>query len=365
MAAFFFNPFNELINSLGGKVNLNGEGVFPFQGKNISLKYTPGSRNSSPSLKLIIDGTFGANLLIRKETSLDKFYKRISLNRELQISDRDVNDKLYFECDDQEFLNYLFLNPNTKSEVFDILKDYSDIEISKNKCLFKKHPSPNISEITKEHVLLSAKELFDFSLLIPNSGGSHPELATFKIKSIILYSLGTITLATGIISMIWANISYCVVDPIRLWVWASNYSVSFALVLVSGAFFSIKGFSTSSKIFSYFFITLCLGAPLCGRYGIAVYNGFYDRSPVEEFEQVVINKYITHHKSSTYYHVVVSPWRQKMKDWSFTTNSLEYDNIQLGDTQYTISTSAGRLGFEWVLSERLTPTRKIDKLPQV
>src|SRR5690348_1702461 len=101
----FNNSFKKLVTDLGGRINNQGLGVFVFQGREIFVQYTPGSRNRSPELKIYTKGEFGADLLIRYETSKDKFYKQIGLNRELQISDREANDKLYFECDDQEFLN--------------------------------------------------------------------------------------------------------------------------------------------------------------------------------------------------------------------------------------------------------------------
>jgi len=343
------------ISQLGGKLNYKGEGVLSFEGRDIFIRYIPASRNRSAELRVSAAGHFGAQALIRYETPSDKFYKQIGLNRELQIPDREMGDKLYFECDDQEFLNFFLLNSRTKSEVLSLLKDYADIEITKDRCQLKKYPAGDLAMISREDILGMARQLVELSTLIPSSGGDHPELAVFKLKKVLMYGIGSIVSAAGGFSFLWASCEYRIVDAGRLWELSLNYSATIVIAAVSLAFFLIRGFSTSSKVFLFFLLTFSAGGILCGRYGAAVYNGFFDRSPVESFDQVVYNKYFTISRGSSNYYAVVQPWRPGRKGWVFRVSQGTYAFINPGSTHFQILTRSGRLGFEWVVAERYNP----------
>ena len=155
----FVIPLRKLMADLGGKINYKFEGVFTFQGRDFFIKYIPGSRSRSPELKIYTHGSFGAEMLIRLENSFDKFYKAIGLNVEQSILDRMGSDKLYFECDDQDFLNLIFSNTKAKTDVLDLLRKYSAIVITKDSCQLNQYPVPDLSTITKDEILKSALEL--------------------------------------------------------------------------------------------------------------------------------------------------------------------------------------------------------------
>lgn len=347
------NSLKPLIIQNQGSININGEGILNVEGREVFVKYTPGSSNRSPEFKMYANGEFGTDLLIRYETSGDKFYKSVGLNREVQVPDREVNDQLYFECDDQDFVNRLFLNSKTKVDVFDLLKNYTDIEITTKRCLLKKYPAPPLSSITQEVLMASAKEVLDLASLIPNKAGEHPEIITFKLRRAIVQVLGTIILVMGIFFWIWANVQFRVVDAMALWICSTNFTIPLALAVSALVFFIIKGFSTSSHVLTYFVITFSIGIILTGRYGAAVYNGIYDKERPSVFNQPVVDKYTTTHKSSTTYHVVVEKWRENMSNWHFTVSSSLYYQIHVHSTKYQIMTKPGRLGYEWVVFERM------------
>jgi hypothetical protein len=128
------------------------------------------------------------------------------------------------------------------------------------------------------------------------------------------------------------------------------------------AFIIIRGFSTSSKVFSCFVITLTMGAIFLGRYGGAIVNGIEDRSVTQDHEQIVIDKYTTTHKNSTTYHVVVKAWAPHKDNWSLTVGSSSYRQIKIGSTHFRIKTKKGKLGFEWVVSEKMMPKQEMDPI---
>ena len=358
----YLSPLRKIIRSLGGKMRGN-VGIFPLEGREVFVYYYSGGRQyyrymsqrSTPFIKMYTKGVFGGNLHIRFENLLDKFFKWIGLNRELQISHKKTDRNLYFECDDQEFLNHLFLNPDVKSKIFEILSNYSDIKITRKKCLFKKifeyHP-----DLTKKGILDSAKALLDFSNSIPVSAGNSPEVKIFKTKKIILYLLGGMTLVSGI--MAWTfSASFPLRDPADIVEVSFHYSVPLILGGAGLAFYFIRGFSTSSKVLMCFLMPFVIGALLLGGFGAVVYNCIHDRSPVERFEQVVLDKYISKNGDTDHYNVVVRSWRPDSASWPFTVSSGEYSQTVPGSTRYAISTKAGKLGFEWVVRKDLVPVQ--------
>ena len=340
---------SDTIKSLGGNIRQFGDSVFSYQGKEITARYIPGSKNRSPELKISIKGDFGSSLVIRYETWFDKFFKRIGLNVEPQIVDREANDKLYFECDDQDFVNRLFLNPDTKSEVFNLLREYTRVVITPKQCLLSKYPAPKPEFITKEGLLNTAQHLVALAAHVPKQGDIKNEAYVFKIAQWILGGIGSIVLLTGIVLALWAGGAYVIVDTGLLWQWLTGYIILIGLGGCIAAFFIIKGFATSARVFIIFSICFIIGVTLCARFGSAYYNASGDESPLEVFDQTVSHKYTTHGKNTTYYHMSVLPWREGRGNMAFSVDFNSYQTIQPGITKCRIQTKAGRLGYEWIV----------------
>lgn len=354
IAVTYLDPMRKKIKELGGKITRRGAGVLAVDGSALTLEYFSGSRDSSPWLKIAASGTFGSDLVIRQETSSDKFFKKIGLNREVQLSDQEIDEKLFFECDNPEFLKQLFLNADLKPLVLNILGHFSSIEITRNRCTFKRCPCEALNKISNEWVFAWARQLLAFVASVPRFvPGHHPEIASFKTWRVVLYAIGFVAFIAGIVSFLWANISFRVVDGARLWL----LSIEANIVLSAGAFYyafqKIKGFSRSARVLTHFLCTFGVGILLLGRYGVAVANGYFDETSARKFEQPLIGKYTTTHKSTTTYHAVVAPWHPEGRGWEFTVSPDAYGKIRVGRTYYGIVTKSGRYGFEWVVSERL------------
>lgn len=345
------DALKRLAAGLNGRILRNGKWVFSRRGQDVFAQYTPAGKNTPPQLRLYTKGSFGAQLLIRPETGLDKFFKGAGLNRELEVADREMNDRLYFECDDQEFLNHFLMQNDIKSQVFKLLGRYSDIEITPQSCLLKRNPSPGIEAISQNDMEQMADDLLDVAAQIPAYGGSHPELVLFKIKGVVLKAVGVLTLIAGIVFLVWSA-QYPLVNGARIWNYTFCYALPVLAAVVALVYISIRGFSTSSKVFVLFLWTFGLGVVLISRFGTAVYNGFYDQSSTQAYDREVVEKYTTYHKGSTYYHVIIAPWRSDQPNWSFQVQSDEYDRISPSTTKYRVFTHQGCLNFEWVAGQQ-------------
>ncbi len=355
-----YNPLKEAMAQLGGKINYKGEAVFSLQGREICVKYYRGSRHSMPYIRMYVPGNFAGRLHIRYENSMDRFFKSIGLNRELQVSDRTTNSKLYFEGENQEFLKRLFTNPAAKEKVFELVTNSSSITITPSRCQVRMVCASKFTPMEKDLMVMAAKQLVSLAALIPSTTDSHPDQAIFMIKRLCLYMSGSIALVVGIFSLGKGIMFYPIVDYGHLWIMSFACSVVIIVGVGAVVFLFIRGYSTSSKVFIYFLCTFSIGIILCARYGTAVMNGAQDISPVKQFDQVVMRKYMTTHKRSTTYHVDIKPWRSNRSAWSFTVNSNEYNSINPNQTVYRISTRQGAYGWEWI-----TATIRLEDQPLI
>ena len=311
------------------------------------------SRYSSPEFKIFMNGTFGAALVIRRERALDRFWKSIGLNKEVQIPDRELADKFYFECDDQRFLNQLLSDAAAKPLILNVFSRFNSIEITPTSCTFKQCPSDPLDDLGKDFIMDAAHKLSDFVDLIPVSAGAgSSQLNFFKTCRGVLNFLGAGVLGLGFLFFFWAG-SYTLVDEIRSWGLAMQWFWAPYVSAVCFAFVIIKGFSTSARVLIRFLICFGIGAFMVLRFGGVVYNCFFDHSPADRHQQIVIDKYLSHNKKVVFHNVDVTPWRAGMKNWAFAVNPGEYSQIRPGITRYIILTKPGRLHFEWVTGQKM------------
>jgi hypothetical protein len=220
--------------------------------------------------------------------------------------------------------------------------------------MIKISPCEPLSKVSNEWILNACRQVLSFTPAVPRVVlNPNPALVEFKQWKIVSGCIGFAVLALGIWSCMWAMIAYRVVASMKLWLVSGG--VVFPVLGCIGYFFfqKLKGFSTSARAFLTFLIPFAIGLVLLGRFGSAVFNGYFDTSVVQQFDQPVIDKYITQHKSSRYYHIVVSAWNAQSVGWNFEVSDSIYDRTQIGKTRCRILTKSGCFGYEWVVSEQI------------
>ncbi len=350
---YFFDPMGQRMKSMGGRRKSNGRGVITVDGREVELYYFGGSKNSSPFLSFTVKGTFGSSMLIRSETTADDRLKRIGFNKEIQLSDTTIDPRLYFECDEPEFVRRMFYKDDAKNILKDIFDHASSIEISPGACAIKIRPCASLAKISDELIIFISRKLLSLvSFIPPVIVSPNPDLVKFKSSSLFLIVSGYAILALGIASVVWANVAFLVADTGRFWL-ASMCVVFVGIAVVSfWVFNKIKGFSTSSRVFWNFMLPFCVGMILLGRFGGAVINGYLDMSQAKQFDVPVVDKYITRDRSSTYYHVVVAPWRSQTPGVRFAVNRNAYNSVHPGKTRCAVTVKKGFLDFEWVVHKK-------------
>ncbi len=356
----FMNPVRKRMKELGGSIQAFGDGVFDVDGKQIRLKYVRGSKGSAPQVLLSISGSFPAELVVRRETGMDRFFKQIGLNREFQTMDPQFNEKFYFECDDEAFLNKFFIKEDVKLLVSEVLDVFTSIVITRNACVFQKRGGKRLEEMSKEDILSYSRKLVKISSAVPVAGQDLYAVGpSFKLWRIILYCVSITAAVSGLIVYILAETGFRVIEGQRLWSVSFPASVLLTVIVSFLAYLKIRGYARSAEVWIVFVIFFLFGAVMLGRYGMAIYNGVYDISEPRRFETTVIDRFYRTNKHSRSYFVIVRPWHEGMPVWELRVSQEEYANIQIGQTRYEIFTKEGRLGFEWVLRQQCIAGKNI------
>ncbi len=92
-----------------------------------------------------------------------------------------------------------------------------------------------------------------------------------------------------------------------------------------------------------------IGLILSGWGGAALLNGMMDISERKTHECTLMDKWVTHSKNSTTYHVRVTSWDPKFPSYQFSVPYGLYNQLENGDPCQVVS-RAGYLRYEWVVS---------------
>jgi hypothetical protein len=82
-------------------------------------------------------------------------------------------------------------------------------------------------------------------------------------------------------------------------------------------------------------------------------NGWLDSSPPTPHTVAVLDKYISTSNKTTEYFLVLDSWRPGRQTEKLEVSSWAYQRVVLNETEVTIETKPGHLGFEWRVSYRV------------
>jgi hypothetical protein len=357
----FSGSINQSLSGLGGQRTGMYSGTFNVEGRTANFYYYPGSRNRSSELRIFIDGNFSAHCVIRREIGIDTFAKDIGLNKEVQLNEPAWDAQLYFECDDQIFVQELMRSADMKMAVRDLLVTFNSIEISGSRCAVVKKPCTQLSSVDTSDLSAAAAQLVKLTTYIPasysGSGSATPLTDEFKSSQNLFTGFGIGFLIVGILLSLWGTSSFEPLRGSRIFLASLGFSLPLLALFVAYAYHELAGHSTSDKAFFGAALSAAIGLVLCGWGGAMVFNGSMDASLREGHRTAVYSKYITHHKSSTYYHVSVEGWSRGSSGYDFQVPLYTYNQLKPGDP-CEVTTRQGALGFEWVVARSCAPARQ-------
>ncbi|MBF0485517.1 MAG: hypothetical protein HQL16_03275 [Candidatus Omnitrophica bacterium] len=341
-----------VLNSCGGRSTGLGGGVINVNGRDVGFYYQESSRNSPSLLRLSLKGNFFAHAAFHHETSADKAVKSAGVNQEIQLYDPPVDDELYIECEDQGFVSRFFSSSDTKVFLVGLLRNFTRLEINGSSVTLTKTPCESLSGIDSEEIRQAAEKLCfiadQIPLPAPGERSATPATDDWKMSEGLFTGIGIASLVFGVVLLIWGVAAFEPIDKGKLFAVSLNFSVPFFGLFAFFAFQQLKGHSTSAKTLLIAGLTAGVGFILCGWSGGVVLNGTGDISKAKTHESIVINKYISHGKHSTYYHLTVAPLDRSFDNYTLDVSRCAYDQTQLS-SRLNIITRDGAFGFKWVV----------------
>jgi hypothetical protein len=349
----YYSAVTNTLQSCGGiRRSLNG-GVITVDGRDVMFYYQQRSKNTPSLLRLTLTGNFYAHAVFHAESSTEKFAKGIGLNREVQTNDPMFDNLVYIECEDKPFIDWFLKEPDTRSLLLEVLRTFTRFEIDGCRAVLVKTPCDDLALVASDDIRMAAQRMAILAASLPPASGGQASSTpnTDEARGLERFFIGVVIalVGAGVVLLIWGLSAYDPVMKGRLF--TSSLYVSLPLAGLAGYYFfnQLKGLSTSMRSFSTVTVTAVAGLILCCWGGGAVLNGMMDISPAQTHNCNLSDKWITHSKNSTTYHVRVTSWDPQFPSYQFSVSRGLYDHITSGDPCRIVS-RAGYLGHEWVVA---------------
>jgi hypothetical protein len=350
---------NKFIETYGGKAAWsNNNWVTDIDGCQVSFVYTPTQKNDPSKLVISLKGGFFAHAAFRTETSTDRLAKDLGFNQEIQLFDPAFDNAVYVECEDRDFINYLLSGPEVKNYLQGVLRDMTSFHIDGNRCFMVKTPCDDLALLNADELMGVASSMVGFSkkIPLPGPGAMSATPLTDECRRWTRFFVGFsgVLSGAGVALILWGLAAFRPLMPGKLF-WASLYvSIPLASVLVLYMFYQFKGLSVALRFFKLAAIFSITGAVLVSWGGGMVLNGSQDVSEKVPHQVTVMDKYTTHSKGETTYHIRTNSWDSRFPYYRFSAGKELYQRINAEDP-CIVTTGSGLFGFEWVASHVCHP----------
>jgi len=344
--------------------------------------YHPNKKNSPAFLSLETACRTTGAFRIKKETKVEKFFKWMDVNKEIQTGDFQFDEKLYIITEEPEFtksvlfnskirqtINTLFdlgithvtVNTNSINAIVDTFNknsinpivDTFNNNISKADLLkVAELLTTIVSQLPKNTISTHEKTIDSHPFRIPQHR-EHPFKGPWSTKrifsyvsSIALIILGAILLGIGISS-------YPLLDPGTVVLDSLNYSVPILIMTVWLMIILLRGRANSHIDFIVIFSFNLFAVPFSTVGAMYYINGSQDNTPVTTHEKVIHHKYYRSDKNNKTYYVSVKSWRGGVDVENIRVNRAAWQQTNVNNSKISLSTRNGYLGYEWLQSYTL------------
>jgi hypothetical protein len=350
---------NKFIGTYGGKAAWsNNNWVTDIDGCEVSFVYTPTQKNDPSKLVISLKGGFFANAAFRTETSTDRFAKDIGLNQEIQLFDLAFDNAVYVECEDRDFINHLLAGAEVKQYLQGVLRNMTSLNIDGNRCFMTKTPCDDLALLDMNELMGVASSMVGFARKIPLPGpgavSATPLTDECRRWTSFFIGFAGVLSGAGIALIVWGLAAFRPLMPGKLFSASLYVSIPLAGVIVLYMFHQFKGLSVALRLFRLAAIFSIAGVVLVSWGGGMVLNGSQDVSEKVSHQVTVIDKYTTHSKGETTYHIRTDPWDSRFPYYRFSVGKEVYQGINIEDP-CVVTTGSGLFGFEWVASHICNP----------
>lgn len=306
----------------------------------------------------------------KRETFIDRFFKRIKLSHEFQTNNNDFDKTIYLSSDNSAFHNLLKNNIEIQNLILSIFKigprwshSVKRVRALKGVLTLTYKDSNTWSSNDKQNIVessvLSLEQLVS-SLLSKSTNNMQsykdPFLNRFLIFSCINFTLITLGYSSYLRYGFSGSIPFTV-DKSDLITLSLICTLIVLFILSSILVKSLKKSSRTHLLLLELISIggICLFITLSNE--IRLYNQLTDDSKAVKFTSEVIDKYITsRRKAGTSYNIRIKSWERGISSTSIQVNRDEYNSITLNDT-VNIFQKNGTLNFRWVENLEFIPNQ--------
>lgn len=309
-------------------------------------------KNGRPSSLVVgtavpTDGEFR----ITGETGFDRLCKSVGLAVEIQADDPDFDDTCFVRTDAVEFTQAYLTDPIKRVAIVDLRRlGFPEICLADRRIEARWVGFDPVKDDRPDLAVDAAARLILLSRNLPEP---QPEFAartgTWRKRWQVVLWLTLVAFALTIFSLF----AY---TPLHFGSLLARAAVPLFVGLPAFAFVSavlLRGTSRSHTAWGALMFGAILLFPPGAIGTVALVNGLTDGSPPTAHDARIVRKYTTKSKSKTNYHVECQSWSEPGKTVSFRVGSTEYNRVAEGKSNLRVTTRAGGLGVEWLVSKQL------------
>jgi len=343
------------------------EAMFELEGKQFRTAYQPGGNKMPACFILQTDCSAGGAFHVTREGGVERFFKRMNVDSEVQTGDRDFDDGYYLITDDKDF-TWQVLSDSRKRQAVEALFNLGFNVVTVDTDLVEAVIEP----YDPQHALgdndraAAAKWLQALAHHLPVGGMStapagfylSPRYRTHSLdgprtpRRVFAVVFPLLLEPAGIFMVLLGVFNYQPLDPWSLVFKSLLPSGVMLLIYLRLAMTWLRGRATSHRDMIMAFILALTAFPVAGAGAALFVNGYLDQSPALRHVQRVTDKYFTRSKDSINYYLVVDSWRGGGTE-EIRVNEVSYREAQVGRSRITLVSHAGYFGYEWVKGYQL------------
>lgn len=299
----------------------------------------------------------GFDFEIALEGGFDNFAKKFGFATEVQTGDKIFDDRFYLSSSSKESLQLLV----QKTERRQLISKFFDagflmLSCSGSKLVLKASDDIMSNGASPEKVKEIALDLIGFRKEVLSSASEGmSQLGVkqrLKQRSVPFFVVGSLCIL-GLAFFLWGLVSYPPLDAMDVFLFSLQYSLAPLALVLYWVYTQFQERSDGHKLFLIALLTLFPGAIGGGYGGVAVYNGYYDKSPAETHIQKVINVRYSKSDDSTNYYATVESWRPGNESEEIEISRRDYKQLKRRRGSLEIVTHHGALNYEWFVSYKL------------
>jgi hypothetical protein len=324
-----------------------------LSGTPFTQRLVQGSRNSPPRIELSARSALRGEFSVRREGSTESFFKSIGFAGEAQTGDATFDREFYLAGTSREYVQALFSDPGNRAAIRTLFAlGFDGVELSDGRVTATRRRHAQLLELD---ALRAALE----QLAALRTTASAMQFAMHGIGGIRTRHIDTVCSVAFGIAIAAFMLTVYLLEPMvdgQLVMFADSWQPALIVygILVGAALLLLRGRANAPREFA---MVALLGLPaiwVVGVSGAMLANQVLDPSPPQTVRVMLLRRYETHGKHSSY-HLVLASWRRPRAAVNVVVPRSIYRRAQPHQT-WIVVTRAGRYGYEWI--DSLEPQAK-------